>query len=392
MTAARAKKKPAAEEQLALALPEGVHLNLPEEVYFNAPALGSSDFHILDRDPPSWWYASAHNPERTEQRRRSRALAFGSALHALILEGEAAYARRFVVEPDEMSNRWLRSRTAIVEALENKGVHLSKADSFDTAKLVAAARRCGIGPDVWDVAKADFEAAKKQGKQFITGDEDRRLRRMAHIVAQHPDLGPNLKKGLSEVSVFWRDAKRPGILLRARFDKLLPKITLDLKTFSNTRDESPEDASISAIVNLGYDLQAEHYREARVRLAEFVEAGQVHYWSRQYGKIWHEGLTPAERAELNAIAAMKEWLWVWIFYQVQNDEAGREKGPVVRAWWTKPEGELFDNARLAIDRALSNYETWVKREGLSRPWADVGPIKPLPIDKLKRLAFKRNAQ
>jgi hypothetical protein len=390
--AAAAKKKPAPAQQMALDIQEGVHLNLPDRIYFEVHALGSSDFHVLDRDPPSWWYASPFNPERKEQRRRSRALAFGSALHALILEGERAYEKRFVVEPDGESNRWLRSRTAIVEALEKRGVFLAKADSFDTAKLVAAARKANIAPEVWDVAQADFEAAKKQGKDFITTDEDRRLRRMAHIVSQHPDLGPNLKKGLSEVSVFWREPERPGILLRARFDKLLPGFTLDLKTFANQRDESPEDASLNAIVNLGYDLQAEHYRRAREKLAAFVAEGRYWHWDDQNQKVWRQPLVETEKKALLEIAAAPSWLWVWIFYQVQSDDFGRERGPVVRCWHTEPKGELFDNARGAIERALTNYETWTKREGLDRPWADVGPINPLPLEKLKRLTFKRTAQ
>lgn len=389
MTAARAKAPPQA--SLALTAPEGVHLMLPESLYFETPALGSSDFHILDRDPPSWWYSSAHNPELREQRRKSRPLAFGSALHALILEGEAAYAKRFVVEPDGQSNTWLRTRTAIVDALEKKGVHLSNADSFDTKKLIAAARRSGIAPRVWDVAMDDFEAAKKQGKQYITNDEDRRLRRMAHLVSQHPDLGPSLKKGLSEVSIFWRDPKWPDVLLRARFDKLLPGFTIDLKTFSNTRDDSPEDASLYAIQNEGYHLQAEHYRAAREKLAEFVAEGRVFAWTESAQGPVREKLVAREKEALAEIAAKKDWLWVWIFYQVQNDDVGRARGPVIRAWHTEPSGELFDSARATIDAAITNYQTWVKREGLQRPWADIGPIRPLPVDRLKRL-IRRPAQ
>lgn len=389
---AAARKKPTAAPQLALDIIEGIHLNLPESVYFDVNALGSSDFHILDKDPASWWYASPFNPERKEQRRRSRALAFGSALHALILEGEAAYASRFVVEPDGESSQWLRSRTAIVEALEQKGRFLSKADSFDTKKLVAAARAAGIDNRVWDVAQADFETAKKLGKTYITQDEDRRLRRMAHIVANHWDLGPSMRKGLSEVSIFWREPEYPDVLLRARIDKLLPNFVLDLKTFSNTRDESAEDASLAAIVNHGYDLQAEHYRRAREKLAEFVAEGRYWRWGDEANNRYKYHLVEAEKQTLREICASQDWLWVWIFYQVQSDDYQRASAPVVRCWATEPRGEMFDNARAAIDRALSNYRDWTQREGLNRPWADVGPIKPLPLEKLKRLSWKRTAQ
>lgn len=395
VVAAVRKKKPEAQAPLPLTtIAEGVHLNLPESEYFDAPALGSSDFHLLDKDPPSWWYASSFNPERREQRRKSRALAFGSALHALILEGEAAYARRFVVEPDGASNRWARSRDETLKLLEQVGYKKIPrgSDSFDTQKLVQAARDAGVADRVWDAVYPEYERAKKQGKAHITSDEDRRLRRMAHQVAQHPDLGPNLRAGLSEVSVFWRKPERPDILLRARFDKLLPKFTIDLKTFSNPRDESPPEATLSAICNEGYDLQAEHYRDARCELAKAVRERRVFCWQTDNGKLYRTNIVKDEVETLSAIAAEQAWLWVWIFYQVQSDDAGRERAPIVVPWYTTPSGQLFDDARATIERALDNYTLWVSRAGLAQPWSEVLPILPLPIDKLKRLAFKRTVQ
>lgn len=387
------RKKPA-QAALPLEIAEGVHLNLPDQLYFEAAALGSSDFHVLDKDPPSWWYASAHNPARRDQRRRNPALAFGRALHALILEGEQAYAQRFVIQPDPESNRFADTRLQILEALKNAGVPpLPVKDSFDPAKLNVAVRKAGISHMVRQTAVADFEAAKRAGKNIVTEDEDRRLRRMAYQISQHADLGPSLKQGLSEVSVFWRDPKRPDVLLRARFDKLLADFTIDLKTFSNPRDESPEDASINAIVNEGYDIQAEHYRDARVQLTRFVLEGKVWSWSSDDGRLTREFVLPRHKAELDRIAATTNWRWVWIFYQVQSDDAGRERAPIVVPWFTAPEGELFDNARAAIERALDNYATWVGRAGLSQPWADIRPIRSLPVDRvLKRLTYKRTVQ
>lgn len=391
MTAPRRAAKPV-QEPLPLSIAEGVHLNLPEDAYFDQHALGSSDFHVLATDTPSWWYDSSYNPERREQRRRSRALVFGSALHALILEGEAAYARRFVVQPDPESTQYADNRLGMLKLLQDRGVHISKRDSFDPAKLNEHIRRAGIAHLVRQTANADYEAAKRAGRNTLSEDEDRRLRRMAHQVAQHPDLGPNLKKGLSEVSVFWRPEDRPEILLRARFDKLLPNFTIDLKTFSNPRDESPEEATLQAIQNEGYDLQAEHYREARRQLAHFVAEKRVFNWSAEGGPLRRETVLPKLREELEAIAGQQSWTWVWIFYQVQSDDAGRAKAPVLVPWYTPPSGELFDNARATINRALDNYQQRVRAVGLAQPWAEIHPIRPLPLDRLKRLAFKRTQQ
>lgn len=393
MTAPRRVRKPAPEQApLPLTIQEGVHLNLPDSLYFEAPALGSSDFHILSTDPASWWYASPHNPERKDKRRKSRALAFGSALHALVLEGEHAYQRRFVVEPDADSNAYARTREAMVKLLEDNGVRVPTKQSFDPEWLNVKIREKGLAHRVWKTAYADYEAAERRGFTMITSDEDRRLRRMAWHIDRHSDLGPNLKKGLSEVSVFWRDPARPEILLRARFDKLLPGFVIDLKTFSNTRDESPEEATFSSITNEGYDLQAEHYRDAWHRLHDFVAEGRIYAWETKGEDHGRALVLKKERDALAEIVAVMAWRWVWIFYQVQNDDAGRERAPIVVPWWTWPDGELFTNARAVIDRALDNYQTWMNRAGASQPWAEVHPIRQLPVEKLRRLTFKRTAQ
>lgn len=391
MTAPKRKPK-AAQAPLPLAINEGVHLNLPDEIYFEQHALGSSDFHVLDKDTPSWWYGSAFNPERRDQRRRNRALVFGSALHALLLEGENTYARRFIVAPDAEKS-FAESRKEILELLAKRGARVPAGkDSFDWGKLLGAVREAGVSHLVRQTAQAEYEAAKRAGFQTITEDEDRRLRRMAYHIGQHHDLGPSLKKGFSEVSVFWRPENRPHILLRARFDKLLTGFTIDLKTFSNPRDDSPEDATLHAITNNGYDIQAEHYRDARVQFARFVKEGAVYAWSVEQGQLQRATVLARQKTDLKEIAEFADWVWVWIFYQVQNDDAGSERAPVVVPWHTKPSGEMFENARAAIDRALDNYTAWVERAGLSQPWAEIHPIRQLPMDRLKRLAFKRTAQ
>jgi hypothetical protein len=396
--AARTRRKPDPQQELPLPWAEGVHVRLPDHMHHEAPAIGASDFHVLATDPPSWWYSSSFNTERREALRKSRALTFGSALHALILEGEAAYESRFIVEPDRDSNRYAKTREAILlllEAVGYKNIPRGSA-SFDMAELHKHARRAGVADRIWDLVNSHYLKAKSQGRAYVTEDENRRLRRMAHLVAQHPDLGPNLRKGLSEVSVFWRKPERPEILLRARFDKLLPGVAIDLKTFANTRDESPEDATFESIVSQGYDLQAEHYREAHRKLCEFVKAGQIHFWDFEGGQLTRVAAAQSERDTLTSIANAPTYQWLWIFYQVQSDDAGRERAPIVVPWWVDPAdaayASMFDDARRWIDRAIDNYSTWKSRCGLTQAWSEVRPGRPLPPEKLKRLQYKRNQQ
>lgn len=388
-------RRPPAQASLPIPPEPGVHLGMPHARYHEVPAIGSSDIDLLARDSHSWWFDSVFNPDRRQPKRRSPALLLGDALHALMLEGDEAYAARFVVEPDSARSHWVRTRDARRKLLREKGIEIPHGE-FDPAKLNMLCRKAGIGHLVWDVAYADFERAKDAGQDVITTDQDRRLRHMAWLVGQHPDLGANLRSGLSEVSVFWRREDRPDVLLRARFDKLLPGACIDLKTFSNPRDRSPEEATFDAIAEHGYDLQAELYREAREKLAQFVREGRIFLWRTT--REPHSGATMSEparalasdREALAQIVAVEPWRWIWIFYQIRSDEAGSARAPVLVPWWTWPRGPLFDDARGVIDRALDNYEARIAEFGLHKAWAEIRPITALPVDRLKRLAWKRN--
>lgn len=368
-------------------LSEGVHLHLPEERYFEARALGSSDLSTLAKDPASWWYASDYNTARRVRVRRSPQLVFGSALHARLLEGEAAFRSRFVVEPDEDSGQYLRTPSEVRNMLIEAG-HAQARKLFTAGELHQLARKAGLAHRVWDLAWGSYEHAKKVGQRHITADEERRLQHMARLVEAHGDLGPGLRKGLVEVSVFWRREDDPATLLRARFDLLQKDKVVDLKTMGNASGKDPDDATFDAIAENDYDLQAEHYREAREKLAAFVRAGQVFSWGvdGQGGKV-----LPAERDLLEAAAATQRWVWLWIFYQVRNDAVGSERAPVLVPWFIEPTDELFTRARPVIETALANFRTYRDRHGLAEGWSEVRPIRPLPVDRLGRLNFKRRS-
>jgi hypothetical protein len=378
------RRKP--EPQLDLQPQEGVHLNMAEADYFGARALGSSDFSVLAEDPASWWYGSAWNEDRRQRAKRSAPLNFGAALHALILEGEDAYRSRFTTEPEPSDPRWAKTPVEVRKLLESHGVDVRGV--FDVKRLYSLARQKGLTDRVWDLARVKFEHAKQAGLRHVTLDEDRRLRHMAGLVERHKDLGPGLRRGLTEVSVFWRREDDPQTLLRARFDKLQPGFTIDLKTLANWKGGNLDAATFDAIADEDYDLQAEHYRDARTQLCRFVRDGKV--WSWASGGA--DQPLRAEREILEAVAERgDEWRWIWVFYQVRNDDVGRERAPVIRPWNLPPTCSLFTDARPVIERALANYREWRSRFGLTEGWSEVHPIEELPLEKLKRLSWKRSA-
>jgi hypothetical protein len=134
------------------ALPDGIYVGLSDAAYFGQDRLGSTDLVKLHKDPASWWYQSRHNrdysrPDPTEE------LNFGSALHVLVLEGDDAFAGRCVISPFE---------------------------DFRTKEA-----------KVW------------RDEQILTEDSDRRVRHMAALILNHPELGGRCGGGLSEVAVLW---------------------------------------------------------------------------------------------------------------------------------------------------------------------------------------------
>lgn len=379
-------------DQLALPPPEGVHIGMPHDVYHAAPAIGSSDLETLYHDPASHWYGSANNRHRRLKVRRGDGQIFGDALHCLLLEGREAFDTRFTVEPDSEDGRWLMDLGQVKDALKEKGVDTHGV--FNTGKIYALARKHGIAHRIWDIAYADYEKAKRAGGERLSMDDERRLRHMVKLFQEHDDLGPALKAGITELSVFYRDPDRPNILQRVRFDCALPPFCLDLKSMANYRGGDPAEAAISAIIEHGYDLQAEHYRRGRQYLRRFVEAGQIFFWGEEGPQ--RTGLTANEISKrLRAIAAAgDDWKWVWIFYQVRNDTAGKERAPVIVPFWADPEGrhaDMFKQARATIDQALDNYEAYAGKFGLQNEWSEIREIKPLPVERVQRLRWKRKS-
>lgn len=379
--------------ELALAPPEGVHVRMPAEIYHAAPAIGSSDLETLYSDPASYWYDSPNNPHRRMKVKRAEGLVFGDALHCLLLEGVDAFAAKFTAEPDSDDSRWLMDLAEVKQALEKKGV--STRGEFNKGNLYALAKRNGIAHLIYDIAYASYEKARRAGANRISIDDERRLRHMVKLFREHDDLGPALKIGVPELSVFWRPKDMGDILLRARFDLILPSFCCDLKSMANYRGGDPDDAAINAIQEHGYDLQAEHYREARKQLRSFVEAGQIFFWGEEGPQRLRNGMSSAAIPRLHDIAAAGDaWRWVWIFYQVRNDTEGKARAPVIAPFWADPFGRhkpLFDQARATIDEAIANYLAYRGEFGLDREWSEIRTVRPLPIERLNRLRYKRKS-
>ncbi len=387
------KSAPSNQGGLDLQMPEGVHIGIPDAAYFDARAIGSSDLKLLYWQSESWWYSSWLNARRSIKVKSARKAHFdiGHGLHDLVLLGEEHYRERFAFEPDEDAGHWLRTPMEVKRALKDLG---RDTHGLVGAKLMQAAKRAGIANRIWDLAWVAYESHKRQGRPFLTEDDDMRIRQTARLILDHEELGPVMREdGLSEVAVFWRRPEDPDTLLRAKFDRLRFQRMFDLKHMGNWRGRDIDGAIADAIQDQDYGIQRRFYAEAFDRLVDFVKAGQVHGWGGNGEPV--PGVASHARRLLEQIAEGGSAMspggteWVWIFVQLRNDAVGSERAPVVAPRWHSPEGRIWDEAGVKIEAALETFRRLRSSFGLERPWALVTKTHRL-IDSDVRSRLKKD--
>lgn len=334
-------------------LPDGVYIGLSEERYFGQGRLGSTDLAKLFKAPANWWYGSIYNPNRKDRKWVfGNDRDFGHGFHYLLLEGEEVYREKTRVSPHE---------------------------NFTSGAAKAWRDQCHLDRLV-----------------ILSEEMDRYIRHMVALVANHPQLAGPMGAGLSEVSVLYTDAQ--GHRMRARFDKLLRAYILDPKSFSAAHAGNDDhERALRIVAKLSYDVQRFNYDEAREWLVKFAEAGQV-YGGAEEEREWIAGFPQAdaerlaERMEFYPSGhpdQQSAWSWCWLFMQKPSDSKGH--APVVLPV-ERPRFDLtWRTGKEKIERALANYDHFVRRFGLgdtpnedgevSVPWAHIHPLwRPLDED------------
>jgi hypothetical protein len=309
-------------------LPDGVYLGLAEDDYFAQDRLGSTDLATCLRGAADWWYSSKHNPDidpptRTDERD------FGTALHTLILEGDAAFAARFRIKPSVYPD----------------------ATTGELKPWHGGAKYC-----------IRWAAETPEGMDVLPEKWAVRVRHMAQLILNHPQYREPLREGIPEVSVLFHWEGEP---MRARIDYLLPKFLIDLKTFGgHQRGDGSLDKAMRIVAERDYDVQRFLYDRAREAMIELINEGYV----------W--GASEDQRAWLERLAAETDWGWVWLFYGRRDDRIGR--APTVMPIYRKRFDVTFDTGRVKALQALKNYRACVAMWGFDTPWADIRPMVEPP--------------
>lgn len=339
----------------------GVYFNLDEAAYHADPALGSGDIRSLYTCPMYYWRGSAMNPHR-DPTDETPALLFGRALHALVLEGRAAFEARFVAAPDVADHPGaLVTVDDIKAALREAGEKVTGNKPDLIARLKAVRPSAVIFDDI--VAAHDARAAQTGATSLKRAIYEQVIAAAAYI-ASDARVAPAFQGGCPEISVFW---EADGVPLKCRLDysrfgrgqdRRLVMLTTDLKSFANQRGLPPERAVAAAIAEYRLDMQAAHNLDGAGRIPDMLRSGQC-FGADQVHAKWLEAL-----AQLGP----DDFVWHWAFYQ--------KDAPVTLLRSAAP--ALVSGARRAVEQARQSYRDNMAAFGTAWRYSD--PMADMAID------------
>lgn len=351
-------------------LPDGVYFNLPAEDYHRDPALGSGDISLLLKHPGDYWWASWMNPQQPPAE-PTAPQQWGSAFHALIVEGEEAFDARYYRGPSQDDypgvlvladdlRKWLKLHGYAVSG--NKSTLENRVLSADP-----------VAP-VWSEIERKAEVLA-EGRTILDPRVFDKIVLASAYVTKHPKLARAFTNGYPEVSVFWTLGETYvesfgnwPVRCKARIDYLKFRGLVDLKSIRMRQKMKEFDVAINdAISWYGYDVQAAHYCQAREQIPEFIRTfktfGEVESsWLKRY-------------LELSA----EPFIFSWVFYQADG-------APLARRIDYNPKADYHFHAVADIERALERYRRYLSVFGVSQ-WVDVTEPRTLTSEDLRtRLA------
>jgi hypothetical protein len=307
-------------ESLKVCHAPGIYFGLDEHAYRADTALGSTDMKNLARNPYSFWHKSPMNPKRPKEK-GSDAKTRGTAMHVMVLDGEAKFDRRYIRGPDH--------------------------DDDMTAPEKAAS------------TKAAKKLALANGKILLPAADYDRVCEASKMITANPALKTSFLNGWPEVSVFW---ERNGVRRKARFDYLKPKGVGDLKSIENIKDIDFKQACHNSIANLDYLVQTAHYLEARSFVGDFIRDGAV------FGEH-------GDDRKLQSVADAEEYAFQWIFV------AGA--GPALtHSKIVTPGSDMLIKPQQKLEKAANSYLRFMDVFGDKTPWILIETPTELQNDEL----------
>ena len=340
-----------------------------EATYHADPALGSTDLRRLIVSPTKYWIGSHLNPDRPADDSTSAQIK-GSAIHKLLLEGRAAFERRYRLAPskddvpgvlatvDDM-RIWLKIQNELRDKKDKVAVTGSKAELIERVRMIDA------NVPIWDEIMTQFEASlAKDEAQALSPKAMAEVEHACKMVCANPALANAFRGGAAEVSVFWEE-RQDGTVQRfkARWDYLKPRTLLDIKSFANIYDKPMREAVRMLFPQYRLDVQARHYLDG-------YRAALLHV---NHGRVFGECQLPNGWA--NALAAPDDIRFTWVF--IEKSEAALSMG-----WEISPASQIFDLAACEMAIAKKTLADMTRRFAPGEPWIVSEPVHEFTEDDL----------
>lgn len=354
-------------------IPLGIHFGLGEDAYHADPALGSTSIKELARKPCKWQYDRLRPRKEIEPEH----LVWGAAWHCRVLEGKAAFDRRYAKPPrPEHHPEALDTTDQIKAFLRMNGQKLTG----NKPELVARAREIDDCPPFFD----DILAKWREEHPDHIDLTDRQVVEIEDAVAnmeRDPILASvmqagSLIAGAAEMSIFWMDER--GIRRKCRFDYALgpagqrvKSLVVDLKSFTTFKGGSDEEAAIRKVYDECYDLQAAGYMDGYAAAKDLLAAGAV------FG-------TPPAPGYLESFLNSAGVDWVWVLVR-------RDNGMVPVTLSVDTEDPMFPHAREVVGAALDTYRDYLGRFGPDQLWTPP-PRVPLRLNQSVMPTYNRGIQ
>jgi hypothetical protein len=322
--------------------------------YFSAPGLSNTGLKDLAVSPTRYWHKWL-NPERPPDE-PTPAMQFGSALHCAVLEpGE--FDKRYACEVSaEDYPGCLVSMDDLRGWLRDHGI-TPKGTRKDDA--ISQVQGVDHNVPILEVIERQHFAAN-QGKTILSRDDWARVHRAAESLRSEPRIQAILADGQAEVAMFATDPDT-GVLLKAKMDWVTPKLTMDVKTFSQQRGKSIDKSVTDAIWYERYHWQAYLYSTIR---------------TLQPGADRGDGPMARSRAVPPFVLAFVESEEP---HEVRIRELKPMTGGQINLFW--------ERARIEVRGMIQVYAECMAHFGVEKPWRYAREIDPLEDEELPALAY-----
>jgi hypothetical protein len=352
----------------------GIHFGVPDSVYHAWPALSCSGIRKLAASPTLFYMETPWlcEPEEDEEDEKLWAIV-GHAYHARILEGSEAFNQRFCVA---LEKKAVPDLCVTIDDIKRRISEVHEKVPFGKVKGDFVKQLLELEPDapIWEEVQKRYDI-QNEGRTQLKWEVIRRIEIAAAMIEKHEELRKTVTGGHAEVSLFWY-CPMTGVPMKARVDYLKLSAVVDLKSYENKLQLSPEAAIRKAIANNRYPLQPSVYLEGitevrkLLRNAKLTSHAHVYEWQLLDEETKEEGSGPASDELLRWADRWaekeQEPEWIWVFQQ-------KGVAPITRGIMYPKGGTtriLYDEI---VSRMKKRFRQWCETFGTDT-WLDVAPI------------------